>query len=134
MRELDFRRFMKHMKEYCSKVTTCAGCILCEPRKGVLKAQHPCPASPGVPNFDIEEFIKIADEWCREHPIKSYQRDFFEKFPKAEEVYFTRQFCRNKVYGLGVCRYEGRAVKYCEMCWSESMDEESGNADESKTE
>lgn len=127
MEVIDIRRFMKHMKDNCSKVPNCTGCMLANGNKCITHTAK-------LFDFDIEGFIKAADKWCREHPIKSYRRDFFEKFPKAEKECFARRFCRNKVYGLGVCRYEDGIVKYCDMCWDENMDEESGNTDESKTE
>lgn len=58
------------------------GCALC-PRYRCY-----CLGGNGIidffPALDIKEYILMVEEWSKEHPEKTRQQDFLEKFPKAE--------------------------------------------------
>lgn len=62
----------------------------------------------------------IIDQWCAEHPQKTYMQDFFEKFPKApKEKRGSPEACRTVIYG-GACPQNHD----CPACWNEVMLEE----------
>lgn len=51
--------------------------------------KYPCNAyinciSAVEPDKDIEEMVKIADRWAKEHPVKTRQSEFLKQFPNAQ--------------------------------------------------
>lgn len=75
---------------------------------------------------DAIEPIENLQKWSNEHPKKTYARDFFEKFPKAQSGSDgTPLFvCRKRIYGglqpkSEECDYTGD----CKNCWNEPMEE-----------
>lgn len=72
----------------------------------------------------------IVNDWCNEHPIKTYADDFFEKFPKAkrcQEGYPA--LCRNTPYGI--CE-DSCGDRSCAKCWNEPMEEENNDKHKDK--
>ena len=75
---------------------------------------------------EIEKTVEILQKWSNEHPKKTYEQDFFEKFPKAQVCSDGSPFvCRKRIYGgihstLESCDYTGA----CYKCWNEPMNDE----------
>lgn len=75
---------------------------------------------------DVEAAIETVQKWSDEHPKKTYEQDFFEKFPKAQSNSDGTPFvCRKRIYGgkhstLEDCDYTGA----CYRCWSEPLNDE----------
>ena len=67
---------------------------------------------------------KIVDEWVKEHSIKTYAMDFFERFPNAPKEYDGIPVpCITGIYGddkhLKECAVEGNLN--CFDCWNREM-------------
>lgn len=71
---------------------------------------------------EIEKTVEILQKWSNEHPKKTYEQDFFEKFPKAPiDKSFKEKcpwVCRMGIYG-GEC-----SGIECDECWNEPMNDE----------
>lgn len=73
---------------------------------------------------NTDEAEAIIDQWCAEHPQKTYLQDFTEKFPNMKP--------RMNIAGVKPCELYGfsRAGKLCRdyddcaACWNEVMPEE----------
>lgn len=76
-----------------------------------------------------QECVRRIDNWCKEHPVKTYAQDFFEKFPNAvykqgrNNKYPAK--CRNYFYAncKGGVRDESNCDGGCEYCWNEECEE-----------
>lgn len=70
---------------------------------------------------------EIVEEWVKEHPIKTYAMDFFEKFPNARRNEEGTPATRGTI----VCRKELYSDKLpciwtcgnCSKCWNQEMKE-----------
>lgn len=98
---------IKDLKRMCDFFGDCSKCELFEPSKV-------CGVCLFPDNID-----EIVDKWVKEHPVKTYSMDFFEKFPNALKTESGRpDNCRNLIYGdKPGCNYE------CEECWNQEMEE-----------
>lgn len=69
--------------------------------------------------FFPDNIDKIVNKWVKEHPIKTYSMDFFEKFPNATKTDSGRPiYCRANFYGDEV-----ECLSECEECWNQEMKE-----------
>lgn len=74
---------------------------------------------------EVEEAVEILQKWSNEHPKKTYEQDFFEKFPKAQSNSDGTPFvCKKRIYDgmhptFEDCDYTGT----CKNCWNEPMEE-----------
>ena len=60
---------------------------------------------------------EIVDKWVKEHPIKTYAMDFFEKFPNAKTYDGDPLICLHNVHSeLG-----DECCGDCLECWSREM-------------
>ena len=94
---------IKDLKRMCVSHEDCEGCPFC------------CNCSS--PDSFSDNADEIVDKWVKEHPVKTYAMDFFEKFPNALKTESGRpDNCRNLIYGdKPGCNYE------CEECWNQEM-------------
>lgn len=61
---------------------------------------------------------EIVDEWVKEHPIKTYAMDFFEKFPNAPKDRNGAPIaCWKHVYGNGNDCGSGGCIE----CWNQEI-------------
>lgn len=97
---------IKDLKRMCKFYSDCSNCELFEPF-------DTCGVSLLPDNLD-----KIVDKWVKEHPVKTYAMDFFEKFPNAIKLIDGRPgFCRAAIYGEKMeCPKCG-----CYDCWNQEM-------------
>ena len=64
-----------------------------------------------------EKAVAIVEQWAKEHPLRTYAKDFFEKFPNTAKDYNGLPLlCKRHVYG-GECTYN------CPACWNSPMEE-----------
>lgn len=88
-----------------------------------------CPLSDKNNGIDVgcqafenkypEKAEKVIEQWAKEHPVKTYAQDFFEKHPNARKDEFGRpKICREDIYGGG-CRDDNNCVD----CWNEPMED-----------
>ena len=64
-----------------------------------------------------ERAIEIVEKWAKEHPLKTYAQDFFEKFPNApRDRKGLPILCKKKIYG-------GECSSKCTNCWNLQMEE-----------
>ena len=96
---------IKDLKRMCAAHESCKECPL------------RCDCSS--PNAFSDNADEIVDKWVKEHPVKTYSMDFFEKFPNALKTESGRpDNCRNLIYGdKSGCNYK------CEECWNQEMEE-----------
>ena len=94
---------IKDLKRMCAAYDNC---LKCELYVG-------CDRIYNLPD-NVDE---IVDKWVKEHPVKTYSMDFFEKFPNALKTESGRpDNCRNLIYGdKSGCNHE------CEECWNQEM-------------
>ena len=95
---------IKDLKRMCAAHDNC---LKCELYVG-------CDRIYNLPD-NIDE---IVDKWVKEHPLKTYAQDFFEKFPNA--VKFNNgqpMYCRANIYGDKPECHKGG----CEECWNTIM-------------
>lgn len=98
---------IKDLKRMCKSFNSCCSCPLFDPHKK-------CPS--GLPDY-IDE---IVDEWVKEHPVKTYAQDFFEKFPNAPKLETDNPMvCVKHVYG----NVDMRCCSSCGECWNQEMKE-----------
>lgn len=71
---------------------------------------------------------EIVDKWVKEHPIKTYLQDFFEKYPKAPKeedgIPITRGtiICRKELYSDELpCIW---SCSGCTKCWNQEIKED----------
>lgn len=64
-----------------------------------------------------EDCVRIVEKWAKEHPLKTYAQDFFEKFPNApRDRKGLPILCKKKIYG-------GECSSKCTNCWNLKMEE-----------
>ena len=69
---------------------------------------------------------EIVDKWVKEHPVKTYANDFFEKFPNApKNMYGLPIGCIETIYGKRTCMDK----ESCSDCWNREMKEMRGDND-----
>ena len=118
---MDFTEYMKikqRMVKYSLKMRACMeDCGECafHTQNNGLK----CHCSD-VELIDPELAENIVKQWAKEHPQKTYMKDFLEKFPKAKiGEHNIPTACREYIYGGG---YPEPAN--CLACWNEPMEED----------
>lgn len=100
---------IKDLKRMCAFYEDCTEC-------GLYKAFETCGVCFLPDNLD-----EIVDKWVKEHPIKTYAMDFFEKFPNARKNDIgTPTICVKCVYGE-LSRDCARLD--CNECWNQEMKE-----------
>lgn len=67
---MDAVEFYKAFKRMCYK-TDCKDCLL----------DQKCRPSA---NVEPEEVVELVEEWAKDHPAKTRQREFLKMFPDAE--------------------------------------------------
>lgn len=98
---------IKDLKRMCEFHSDCSKC-------GLFEQFNRCGVC-----FLPDDLDEIVDEWVKEHPVKTYMQDFFEKFPNAPKVNNRPGFCLAHVYGDEFeCIYGG-----CNECWNQEMKE-----------
>ena len=102
---------IKDLKRMCASYTGCLNCELYV--NGCIKI------------YDLPDNAdEIVDKWVKEHPVKTYMQDFFEKFPNApKEKGGEPTTCIENIYGdVGVSQEECRKQS-CAECWNQEMKE-----------
>ncbi len=70
----------------------------------------------------VAEQLEVLRKWAEEHPVKTYEDVFLEKFPKATILDGnTTLICKNNVFGAS---YDCLRMSSCEKCWNEPYKEE----------
>ncbi len=71
-----------------------------------------------------EDAIAIVQKWSDEHPQKTYQDDFFEKFPDAQkDPDGTPKCCRDNIYSKARSGCSNGGKDRCYKCWNEVKSE-----------
>ena len=95
---------IKDLKRMCEFHSDCSKCNL----------HDGCTACELPDNID-----EIVDEWVKEHPVKTYAMDFFEKFPNApKDKDGEPKTCIKNIYNnLDIdC-----SKNDCVDCWNQEM-------------
>lgn len=99
---------IKDLKRMCKAHENCGECpLLCE-----------CSAYGFSDKLD-----EIIDKWVKEHPVKTYAMDFFEKFPNAPKGrYGTPVPCIEDIYGVDK-KLTGcpKGNVDCLKCWNQEV-------------
>lgn len=102
---------IKDLKRMCNEYDSCGGCPLSEI----------CLCPPANFPDNIEELV---DKWVKEHPVKTYAQDFFEKFPNAQRLKNgVPKICIDRIYNTE-CIDEYCCEPKCVECWNQEMKED----------
>lgn len=110
MDAVEYLKARARMTEYCN-IGCSKNCPLGKGKNG-----------RGVGCIDMEctnpeESVAIVEQWAKEHPLKTYAQDFFEKFPNApRDRTGLPILCKKKIYG-------GECSSKCTNCWNLKMEE-----------
>lgn len=100
---------IKDLKRMCRYYKECANCGLYE---------SDCSGLYSLPD-NVEE---IVDNWVKEHPVKTYKQDFFEKFPNAVTTdKGIPVYCCSHIYGDDMECPKGGCGSCCVDCWNQEM-------------
>lgn len=106
--------FLSDVQRMCT-IVSCVDC----------KCSSFCYINYDISKEELHRFVKEVGKWTMEHPLKTYARDFFEKFPKAKpDKEGVPRICRVNCYG-GSCQYSavaGAGPAPCKDCWNEEME------------
>ena len=96
---------IKDLKRMCLAHEDCEGCPFC------------CNCSSPYSFSDNAD--EIVDKWVKEHPVKTYAMDFFEKFPNApKDKDGEPKVCVDHIYGNS--DIDCSEIK-CVDCWNQEM-------------
>lgn len=71
-------------------------------------------------NYD--EAVSLIRKWAEEHPKKTYEQDFLEKFPNARKYEDGElEACVRTMYGVK-CPHISSQMS-CKDCWNRPMEE-----------
>lgn len=70
---MDAMEFIRERNRMCKHFRGCAGC----PADGMI-----CSTIWGM--NDAERLVQIVEEWAKEHPRKTRQSEFWERYPDAD--------------------------------------------------
>ncbi len=114
--------FLAEMKRVCALYKNCRTPDESEP----CPLYHFCEVC--VRNHsatELKKTVEILQKWSDEHQRKTYEQDFFKKFPEAKpDAYGVPRMCRANCYG-GSCQLSAisRAdPASCKDCWNEEME------------
>lgn len=105
----------RHIKRnddgYCQ--ISCTKCLLSKVNNGrgiecrIFETKYP------------DEAVRLVEDWSRNNPQKTYNQDFFEKFPDARKDEFGDPLvCRRRIYkSQCVCSLS------CHACWNAAIEE-----------
>lgn len=100
---------IKDLLRMCECYSDCKKCELCD-------GYESCGVCDLPDNAD-----EIVDKWVKEHPVKTYAMDFFEKFPNApKDNIGLPKPCVKSVYGDLEMRCKECS---CIECWNQKMKE-----------
>ena len=97
---------IKDLKRMCEAYTKCERC--------------PLSCKSYAPPYELPDNAdEIVDEWVKEHPVKTYAIDFFEKFPNASGG-GTPRFCI-----MNIDKDLKAKCNECSCCdcWNKEMEE-----------
>ena len=120
---MDALEFLKERKRLCNSCKGCDGCP--------LEGTH-CVLSYATDDKDHERIIATVEQWSEEHPRKTRQSVFLEKWPETEiDMDGVIQICPMPISAAhrdsnGECKYP---EKWCSDCrrefWMQEEKEES---------
>ena len=69
----------------------------------------------------LEKLVSDVEKWSKEHPQKTRQQDFLEKFPKAEtnDNGTPKACCKHLGYTM-----DCPTRSSCKECWNKPMEED----------
>ena len=108
--------FIPEKERMCGSFDDCSDCPLNSTKNSVGAG---CEI---VVTSHIDKAVEIVQKWSDEHQPKTYEEDFFEKFPGAPRVGSgVPAACWGSVYGNGRCRCDEQNT--CKDCWNRIMED-----------
>ena len=107
---MDALEFLKERKRMCTSYRGCDGC----PLEGTY-----CALSNTTDDKDCERIIATVEQWSKEHPRKTRQSVFLEKWPEAEiDVNGVIRLCPRNISAShrdndGSCAYQTKTCIDC---------------------
>ena len=97
---------IKDLKRMCEAYNNCEKC--------------PLSCKSYAPPYELpDKSDEIVDKWVKEHRVKTYAMDFFEKFPNAPKDDDGKpKCCRISIYGDNLECPDGG----CKECWDREME------------
>lgn len=117
---MDAEKFLKEHIRMCQWYEKQKdGCALCP------RYKEACPEGWDFITFfsmvNIKEYISTIEQWSNDHPVKTIQQDFLEKYPNA-------MMC-NDDSPKACCKHLGYIMscpenKNCKECWNTPLEDD----------
>ena len=109
---------IKDLTRMCKYYNICQKCPLCSLCTGLSSSFRK----------DADEIDEIVDNWVKEHPVKTYAMDFFEKFPDApKDGNGIPIICMRYIYAGKQLRECLESKVDCLECWNREIKENGSN-------
>lgn len=110
---MDAVKYLREFARMCAEYSICNGCPIGDRECRIMEAQEP------------EKIVAIVEEWAKEHPVRTRQSVFLERYPNARtDEEGVLNICPD--YIEGSCRkYEGVGCNGCRRkYWSKEIHDE----------
>lgn len=105
---MDALEFLKERKRMCKLYTCCGGC----PLEGTS-----CALSHTADEKYYEQIINTVEQWSKEHPRKTRQSVFLERWPEAEiDTYGCLMLCPKRISADCRNSYGNCTNRLCSDC------------------
>lgn len=109
---MDVLKFMKERRRMCDYYSRCFECPRADEQNCNIEEMS---------DEELKNFVNTVEQWSKEHPQKTRQMDFMEKFPNA-------MICDNGT-PKACCKHLGYTMdcptrSSCKECWNKPMEEE----------
>lgn len=112
---MDAVKYLREIARMCAEYSICKGCQIGDRACITMEAQEP------------EEIVAIVEEWAKEHPAKTRQIVFLERYPNARiDEDGIIWICPATIEGKN-CNELSDGTSCCKECrsnyWSQETDE-----------
>ena len=111
----------KILREYARLCSTNGGCYDCPIRKEI-GYNFACNK---LIELNPKKAVEVIEKWAKEHPERTFESDFTDKFPKADLTYIC---VKNVGYikECPNCREDRTEDIDCDDCWNTLMEDNDG--------
>lgn len=114
---MDAVKYLKTKRRLCKAHTECRGCPLNIEEHGYAIG---CPCGE-LERDNMEEMVRRVEKWTKEHPVRTRQNVFLERYPNAMTLDDgTLIICPRDIDNMVMTRCDGR----CNECKAEYWTQE----------
>lgn len=89
------------------------------------RARNACFSNPTDRRRNPEGVVAAVEQWGKDHPVKTRQSEFLERFPNAQMVNIERTFCVAYFDSTKKCKENIPSDEQCIACrykfWNEEV-------------